>query len=94
VRPRPAPLEPPQRIRRAAPEYPRFARINNIEGTVVIAATIDTDGRVTYPRIVKSFPMLDQAALDAVKQWEFKPGTRGGQPVPVDVTLSVEFSAR
>jgi protein TonB len=94
ARSRLAPLEQPQRIRRVSPEYPRFARINNIEGTVVIAATIDTEGRVTYPRVVKSFPMFDQAALNAVQQWEFKPGTRGGQPVPVDVTLSVEFSLR
>ena len=94
TRARIAPLEPPQHIRRVAPEYPRFARINNIEGTVVIAATIDTDGKVTYPRVVKSFPMLDRAALDAVQQWQFKPGTRGGQPVPVEVTLSVEFSLR
>lgn len=94
VRARPAPLEPPERLRRVPPEYPRFARINNIEGTVVIAATIDTDGKVTYPRVVKSLPLLDRAALDAVQQWQFKPGTRAGQPVPVDVTLSVEFSLR
>lgn len=94
LRQRPAPLVPPQRIRRVAPEYPHFARINNIEGTVIIAATIDTEGKVTYPRVTKSLPVLNQAALDAVQQWTFKPGTRDGQPVPVDVTLTVEFLLR
>jgi protein TonB len=94
VRQRPAPLVLPQRIRRVAPEYPPFARVNRIEGTVIIAATIDTEGNVTYPRVVKSFRLLDQSALDAVQQWQFKPGTRDGQPVPVDVMLTVEFSLR
>lgn len=92
--PRPGPLQPPQRLRKAPPEYPRFARLNNVEGTVLIAATIDTDGKVTYPRVVKSIPILDQAALDAVAKWEFTPGMRAGQPVPVNITLAVEFALR
>jgi periplasmic protein TonB len=90
----PGPLEPPQRIRRVPAQYPKVAQMANVEGTVVISAMIDVDGRVTSPRVVQSIPLLDKAALDAVRQWEFKPAMRDGRAVPVSVTLSVEFALR
>jgi protein TonB len=89
-----APLEPPQRINKVPAKYPKVAEMANVEGTVVISATIDTEGKVTYPKIVKSIPALDKAAIETVSQWEFKPATRDGHPVPVVVTLSVEFALR
>jgi periplasmic protein TonB len=85
------PLTHPERIRRVPAKYPKVAEMANVEGTVVIEAVIDVDGRVTRPRLLKSIPLLDAAALDAVKQWEFKPAMRDGRPVPVTVKLSVEF---
>jgi periplasmic protein TonB len=87
-------LEPPQRIRKVAAQYPKVAQMANVEGTVIISAVIDVDGRVTSPRVVHSIPLLDQAALDAVRQWEFQPATRDGRPVPVSVKLSVAFALR
>jgi protein TonB len=75
-------------------QYPKVAQMANVEGTVVISAMIDVDGRVTSPRVVQSIPLLDKAALDAVRQWEFKPAMRDGRAVPVSVTLSVEFALR
>jgi periplasmic protein TonB len=88
------PVEPPQRIGRVAAKYPKVAQMANVEGTVVISAVIDTEGKVTAPRIVHSIPLLDQAALEAVRQWQFKPAMRDGRAVPVSVTLSVEFALR
>lgn len=87
-----AAFEPPQRIRRVWAQYPKVAQMAKVEGTVVIEAIIDEHGRVANPRIVKSIPLLNRAAVDAVTQWEFKPAMRAGRPVPVAVTLSVEFA--
>jgi protein TonB len=59
---------------------------------VIIQATIDATGRVRSAQVLRSIPMLDQAALDAVSQWEFVPTLLNGRPVPVIVTVTVNFS--
>jgi protein TonB len=61
-------------------------------GTVVIEAIIGVDGKVREARIVSSIPELDQAALDAVRQWEFTPSRLNGVAVAVIVTVLVRFS--
>ncbi|HVG85738.1 MAG TPA: TonB family protein [Vicinamibacterales bacterium] len=81
----------PVKIKDVAPVYPATAKSARVGGTVVIEATIDTDGKVTDAHVVKSVPLLDQAALDAVRQWEYRPSTVGGKPVPVLVTVNVNF---
>jgi TonB family protein len=90
--PQRGPLQPPERIRRTRAKYPKVAEMANVEGTVIIEAVIDENGKITNPRILKSIPLLDAAALDAVKQWEFKPAMRDGRPVAVTAKLSVEFT--
>ena len=55
-------------------------------------ATIDEQGRVAEARILRSIPLLDQAALDAVKQWEYTPTTVDGKAVPVIMTVTVNFT--
>jgi len=87
-----AALQPPQRTRSVTAVYPKLAQMANVHGTVVIEAIIDAGGKVVSPRILKSIPLLDRAALDAVTQSEFKPAMRDGHPVPVNVTLSVVFA--
>jgi protein TonB len=59
---------------------------------VIIEATIGPDGRVQDTRLLRSIPLLDQAAIDAVTQWEFTPTLLNGQPVPVIMTVTVQFT--
>jgi protein TonB len=74
------------------PIYPEFARQAKIEGTVVLEAVLDPTGRVTQLRVIRSIPMLDQAALDAVRQWRYTPSSYGGHPVSVLMTITIRFS--
>jgi protein TonB len=77
---------------RVDPLYTEIARKARIEGIVIIEAIIDRNGNVTDARVLKPLPMgLDQAAIDAVKRWKFKPGQLNGQPVPVIFNLTVLF---
>jgi protein TonB len=59
---------------------------------VILESLIGADGRVQDARILRSIPLLDQAALDAVKQWEFTPTMLNGQPAPVIMTITVQFT--
>jgi periplasmic protein TonB len=93
----PAPVRPgagirqPIKLRGADPVYPPIARTANIQGIVIVEATIDTGGRVVNARVLRSIPLLDQAALDAVRTWEYTPTTLNGVPVPVVMTVTVSF---
>jgi periplasmic protein TonB len=59
---------------------------------VIIEALIGANGKVTNARVLRSIPLLDQAALDAVMLWEFTPTRLNGQPVPVLMTMTVQFT--
>jgi protein TonB len=83
---------PPRKIVDARPVYPDIARQARREGTVVMEAVLDTAGRVTQLRVIQSVPLLDQAALDAVRQWRYTPTTLGGHPVSVLMTITVRFT--
>lgn len=74
------------------PAYPEIARIARVEGTIIMEAVLDTSGRVTQLRVIKSVPMLDQAALEAVRQWRYTPSLYGGHPVSVLMTITVRFT--
>jgi protein TonB len=76
------------------PLYPEFARAARIEGTVVMEAVLDPTGRVTQLRVIQSAPMLDQAALDAVRQWRYTPSMYGGHPVSVLMTITIRFTLK
>jgi len=58
---------------------------------VILALTIGTDGTVTGARVLRSIPLLDQAALDAARQWRYEPVVLNGKPVPVILTAGVSF---
>ena len=81
----------PQKIVDVTPIYPRFARDARVQGIVIIEATIDARGNVIAARVVKSVALLDQAALDAVRQWKFSPTLLNGVPVPIIMTVTVRF---
>ena len=84
--------QPPRKIVDARPAYPDVARTARVQGTVVIEAIIDRTGRVDEVRVVRSVPLLDQAALDAVRQWRYTPSTLRGQPVAVLITITINFT--
>jgi protein TonB len=84
--------EPPRKIADARPVYPEIARTARVEGTVVLEAVLDPTGRVTQLRVVRSIPLLDQAALDAVRQWRYTPSAYGGKPVSVLMTVTIRFT--
>jgi protein TonB len=74
------------------PVYPALARQARIQGNVVLHAIIDKDGKVAQLEVVSGHPLLVQAALDAVKQWRYKPTLLNGDPVEVDTTITVTFT--
>ena len=85
-------VPPPTKIRNVPPTYPVEAQRAGVQGVVIIEATIGEDGKVRDAVVRQSIPQLDQAALDAVKQWEFTPTVVDGKPVPVIMTVSVQFT--
>jgi len=74
------------------PVYPPLARQARIQGNVVLHAIIDKEGKVAQLEVVSGHPLLVQAALDAVKQWRYKPTQLNGDPVEVDTTITVTFT--
>ena len=79
-------------IHDVAPQYPPEAGRARIEGTVVLMAVIGTDGSVKDVRIESGLPILAQAAIDAVKQWRYKPYMIEGEPVEVDSRITINFT--
>jgi protein TonB len=77
-----------------SPVYPAIAQAARVQGIVIIEATIGADGQVTNARILRSVPLLDQAALDAVRQWQFTATLLNGVPVPVIMSVTVNFTLR
>ena len=87
-------IKPPTKVRDVRPVYPAAAQQARVSGVVVLEGTIGPDGRLRCLRVLRSIPMLDQAAIDAVRQWEFTPTLMGGVPVPVIMTTTVNFMLR
>ncbi|MCA1559770.1 MAG: energy transducer TonB [Acidobacteria bacterium] len=85
-------IKPPTKIKDVKPVYPAIAQSARISGAVMIEATIGPDGKVIDTKVVRSIPVLDQAALDAVRQWEYTPTLLNGVPVPVVVTVTINFA--
>jgi protein TonB len=85
------PIQQAQLIARLQPRYPPLALQTRKEGTVVLHAVISRDGRITALEVVSGHPLLVQAALDAVRQWRYRPTYLGGEPVEVETTITVIF---
>jgi protein TonB len=87
-------IRPPAKVRHVPPIYPAIAQQARVEGIVIIEAVIGVDGRVKQARVLRSKPLLDEATLAAVRQWEFSPTTLNGVAVPVIMTVTVNFTLR
>jgi protein TonB len=88
-------IKTPTKIRDVAPVYSPAAVSARVQGTVPIEAIIGPDGRVQQARVLRPVhPLLDPAAVDAVKQWRYTPTTVDGVAVPVVMTVTVQFNLK
>jgi TonB family protein len=85
-------IRAPNKTRTANPVYPQTAQNAGVQGVVILEITIGADGSVVDARVLRSIPLLDQAALDAVRQWQYEPTLLNGNPVPVILTATVNFT--
>ena len=85
-------LKPPALITRVPPVYPGIAVSAKIEGVVILEATVGRDGRVEEVRVLRSVPLLDKAARDAVFQWEYAPLLLNGKPERFILTVTLTFN--
>jgi protein TonB len=79
-------------IRKVQPNYPQLAKQARIQGQVVLQAEISKDGTIQNLQLISGHPMLAPAAIEAVKQWRYKPYLLNGEPVAVDTQVIVNFS--
>src|SRR4051812_43441583 len=87
-------MKAPVKIADVPPAYPVIARTARIQGVVILEAVLDAQGRVASVHVLRSIPLLDSAAVDAVQQWRFTPALLNGEAVPVVMTVTVNFTLR
>jgi len=98
--PHPAPLRvheglrEPLKLRHVAPVYPPLAIAAHVQGRVVLDCVIDEDGRVSAITVLRGQPLLEAAAVEAVRQWRYRPTLLNGTPVSVLLTVNVDFHLR
>ena len=85
-------IRPPRLIKQVDPVYPAIARQARVEGIVILEATTDIYGRVMSLKVLRSIPLLDQAAIDAVRQWVYEPMIIQGNPREIVFTTTVRFT--
>jgi len=85
-------LRAPIKSKHVPPAYPPEAISARLQGVVILEARVEPDGHIRHARVLRSIPILDQAALSAVLQWEFTPTLLNGAAVPVLLTVTVQFT--
>ena len=84
-------IQPPKLVKEVAPVYPEAARVAGVQGVVILSVKTDETGKVADTMVLRSIPLLDQAAIDAVRQWVYEPFVQDGKPVPIVFTVTVRF---
>jgi protein TonB len=84
-------IREPRKLKNVSPAYPPIAKQARVQGLVILECTIGPQGRVTDVRVLRGIPLLDAAAVDAVRQWEYEPTLVDGVPVSVVMTVTVNF---
>jgi TonB family protein len=87
-------ISPPKKIKDVPPMYPAEAQEARVQGVVILEARVDENGEVSHTHVLRSIPLLDQAAVDAVKQWQYTPTLLNGVAIPVIMTVTVNFTLR
>ena len=85
-------IKEPRKLVHVPPLYPQHAQLARVQGTVTLEALLDATGKVESVTVLSSVPLLDEAAVRAVKQWRYSPTELNGVPVPVLMTIFVRFS--
>jgi len=85
-------IQAPRKLRHANPVYPPDARAARIQGTVALECTISPQGKVENVRVIRGNPYLNDAAIEAVRQWHYTPTLMNGEPVAVIMTVTVNFT--
>jgi periplasmic protein TonB len=81
------------KIKNVTPVYPQMAKIARVQGPVVLAAIIGKDGSIQNLRVLSTAsPLLNQSAIDAVREWRYRPYILNGEPVEVDTQITVNFT--
>jgi protein TonB len=84
-------IKEPKKLKNITPTYPDIAKQARVQGVVILECTISPQGKVTDVKVLRGIPLLDQAAIEAVKQWVYTPTLLNGVPVPVIMTVTVNF---
>ena len=84
-------IKEPKKLKHVAPNYPDIAKQARVQGVVILECTISPQGKVTDVKVLRGIPLLDAAAIEAVKQWVYTPTLLNGVPVPVIMTVTVNF---
>lgn len=84
-------IKAPSKLKDVAPKYSDMARQARVQGVVVLECVINPEGRVTNVKVLRGSPLLDDSAVEAVKQWVYSPTLLNGQPVAVVMTVTVNF---
>ena len=84
-------IREPRKVKNVSPVYPTGALQARVQGVVILEATIGPGGDVTAVRVLRGVPLLDQSAIDAVTQWMYEPTLLNGVPVPVIMTVTVNY---
>jgi len=84
-------IKEPKKLKNVQPVYPDIAKQARVQGVVILECTISPQGKVSDVKVLRGIPLLDQAAIDAVKQWVYTPTLLNGVPVPVIMTVTVNF---
>lgn len=87
-------IQAPTKVTNVDPRYPPVAQAARVQGVVILEAVIGPDGRVTDVKVLRSVPLLDEAAIEAVRQWTYTPTLLNGVAVPVIMTVTVNFQLR
>lgn len=84
-------IREPKRIAGVAPDYPKFAKDARVQGIVILETVINERGEVGRVKVLRSVPLLDNAAITAVQQWRYTPTLLNGVPVSVLMTITINF---
>jgi protein TonB len=84
-------VKPAHLLSSVPPAYPSLAKTQRIEGAVRIDAVVDPNGRISSMKVMSGPALLHQAAMDALHQWKYQPATLDGKPVPMHLTVTVQF---
>jgi len=84
-------IKEPKKLKDIKPVYPDIAKQARVQGVVILECTISPQGKVTDVKVLRGIPLLDSAAIEAVRQWVYTPTLLNGVPVPVIMTVTVNF---